>query len=440
MTRWLLCAMLMLCGVVHADETPPQVQVRVHQEPAGPLLQGQTARVVVDVLTPDFFIDAPVLPQLHVEGMYLSLSDETPGHLVETIDGVTWSGVSRTYLVTPLVSGRVDIPAFDITTHVGAKATPVIVTTTPLHLQMQPLVLPEGVTEALIANSVKITQTVMPEHGGLHVGDSVIRRVEITAEGSAAMMLPPTTFQPVSGLGLYASPPVTRDVAGSKGGFVGGSRVDVGTYVIQRRGRYTLPPISVRWMDPQSRQWRTSSVPEVRFHAWWGAPAKPRFALPGQGVVPRVVGFLSSDLGILLVLLVVLGAAAWYFRDRLKRWLAAYANWRYQRKHAERVAFAALKRQRHGASATSLHMAVDAWVRRCAKDGGPSTMDGWCAAYGDAPLRQQWSALQGALYGTSSTAWSATQLVDGIAAARRRWQRSRRRSFRKVMLPPLNPA
>jgi hypothetical protein len=196
MKAWLACALLLLTGMAWADEPPPAppMQVRVHQEPAGELVEGETARIVVDMLTPDFFTDAPVLPVPHVEGVYLALSDETPGHVVDNIDGATWSGVSRTYLVTPLMSGKVQIPSFDVVAHIGPQSVVVTAQTPPLTLTVRPLVLPKGVTEALIASSVKITQAVLPQDSGLHVGDSVTRRVEITAEGAPAMMLPPVNF------------------------------------------------------------------------------------------------------------------------------------------------------------------------------------------------------------------------------------------------------
>jgi hypothetical protein len=442
MKAWLACALLLLTGMAWADEPPPAppMQVRVHQEPAGELVEGETARIVVDMLTPDFFTDAPVLPVPHVEGVYLALSDETPGHVVDTIDGATWSGVSRTYLVTPLMSGKVQIPSFDVVAHIGPQSDVVTAQTPPLTLTVRPLVLPKGVTEALIASSVKITQAVLPQDSGLHVGDSVTRRVEITAEGAPAMMLPPVNFASVRGLGLYASPPVTRDVVGNQGGFVGGSRTDAASYVIQKRGRYTLPAISVRWLDSRTHTWQVSEVPAVQFHAWWGAPARPRFALPGQGLMPRLVGFFTSDLGLLLILLAVAAWAAWIFRTRLQRRLQRFKAWRDRRRHSEAAAFSALRRQRHATSAATLHAYADAWARRSAEEGAPASIEAWCQRFGDASLKAQWTALDGSLYGAASEPWSAQALIDGLVAARKRWHHERRQRRRGIVLPPLNPA
>lgn len=443
--KWLLaCLLSLMMAIAHADEpavtpVPAPVRVRVHQEPAGTLMQGETARIVVDVLTSDFFIDAPVLPELHVDGAYLSLSAETPGHLVETVDGQTWSGISRTYLITPLMSGPIEIPSFEITAHLGAQRTPVAVQTQPLSLEVRALVLPAGVTEALIARSLKITQTITPEDSGLHVGDTLTRRIELSAEGAPAMMLPPSSFAAVDGLTLYPASPVVRDAVDNHGGFVGGTRVDTASYVVDHRGRYTLPPITVRWMDSRTHEWRESSVPAVHFHAWWGGSNKPRFALPQRGFMPRLIGWFSSDAGLAVLLLAVLAGLAWYFRAWCARQWQSWKAWRYQRRHREAIAFRAVRRRRGETSAASLAQTVDAWVRRAAEDGAPRGIDEWLASYGDAALRDQWSALQDSLYGASGAAWSAAALVDGLTAARRQWKRSRWRWRQQPALPPLNP-
>lgn len=447
MKRWLGCVLWLVASLAFAQQPatssttalPPPIRVRVHQEPAGTLMQGGTSRIQVDVLTTDFFTDAPVLPQLHVDGAYLALSDETPGHLVETVDGQTWSGVSRTYLVTPLMSGRLEIPSFEITAHLGPSRTAVAVQTQPLGLAVEAIVLPAGVTEALIARSLKMTQTILPADGTRHVGDTVTRRIELSAEGAPAMMLPPTSFAALDGLTLYPSSPVVRDAVDNHGGFVGGTRVDTASYVIDHRGRYTLPPVTVRWMDSDTRQWREASVPGVSFHAWWGAPNKPRFALPQRGFMPRVIAWFSSDAGILLLVLAIAGGMAWYFRAaRARAWQHVKA-WRYRRRHAEVVAWRAVRRQRHATSAAALSDAVDAWVRRAADDGAPTTVAAWARRFGDAALASAWDAVQHALYGQGDPPWAATAVVDGLARARGQWKRARRRWHRKPALPPLNP-
>jgi hypothetical protein len=434
-----------MMAVAHADQsatTPPPaappIQVRVHQEPAGDLMQGETTRIVVDLLTQDFFTDAPVLPELHVDGAYLALSDETPGHLVETINGQTWTGVSRTYLITPLMSGSLEIPSFEITARLGAQRTPVAVGTQPLSLKVQALVLPPGVTDALVASSVKVTQTITPQDSGLRVGDSVTRRIEISAEGAPAMMLPPTSFAKIKGLTLYPASPVTKDAIDNHGGFVGGDRADTASYVIDHRGRYTLPPLTVRWMDSRTREWRDSTVPALHFHAWWGAVDKPRFALPQQGFMPRLVEWLTSDLGIFTIVLVLLGGLAWFFRDACTRQWNRWKAWRYRRRHSEAVAFRAVVRQRHATTAASLATVVDAWVRRAADDGAPVSVAAWATRYGDPALRDQWNALQDTLYGKSAATWSASALVDRIKDLRRQWKRRRWR-WNQAALPPLNP-
>jgi hypothetical protein len=279
----------------------------------------------------------------------------------------------------------------------------------------------------------------LPKETGLHVGDTVTRRIEISAEGTPAMMLPPTAFPAVKGLTLYPASPVVRDAVDNHGGFVGGNRIDTASYVIDHRGRYTLPPLTVRWMDSRTREWRESTVPAVSFHAWWGSPDKPRFALPKQGFMPRLIEWFSSDAGIAVLLLAVLAWLAWYFRTWCARQWSALKAWRYRRRHSESVAFRAVTRQRHATSPTVVAETVDAWVRRAAEEGAPPSVYAWAARFGDTRLHDQWSALQGALYGNGGATWSASALIDALTSARKQWKHSRRRWQPRAALPPLNP-
>ncbi|TBR35983.1 MULTISPECIES: BatD family protein [Dyella] len=443
----LFLLLALLTVVARADDTalpntddPKRLQLRVHLEPEGTLVQGETARLVVDLLTPEFFHEAPTLPTPRIEGLYVALTDENAAHPVVTIDGANWSGISRVYLVTPLSGGRMTIPSFQVSVSLGANGDTVTAMTPPVPLRVQALPLPPGVTEALIASDVKVSQAVAPDKGGLRVGDSVTRRIVITADGAPAMMIPPLAFPPIHGLTTYAAPAQTRNAVGDQGGFMGGERTESVSYVIQERGHYTLPPVTVRWMDVQTHQWRESTVPAVKFHAWWGAPAQGRFGVPGQGPVERAWAFLRSDLGIALVVLVALGVAAWWFRAHLRRAVQSMRERRERHRQSESVAFHKLMRLRHSSDADRVYRAVDDWLRRCARQGEPGSLDAWIRRYGDDGLRLQSRELLARVYGEESKTadgWTAQPLLDALKAARQRrhtppWRR-------RVDLPPLNP-
>lgn len=442
----LLC--LLTAWAAHADTTAPvntdnpdRLQLRVRLEPDETLVQGETARLVVDILTPEFFHEAPSVPTPKVDGLYVALTDENATHPMATINGSTWSGVSRVFLVTPLQGGRMTIPAFQVSAGLGARGDLVTATTQPVTLRVQALPLPEGVTEALIASQVTIAQTITPDKAGLRVGDSVTRRITISADGAPAMMIPPIRFAPVHGLAIYASPAATRNAVGAQGGFMGGERIESASYVIQQRGHYSLPPVTVRWMDVHTHQWRESSVPGVSFHAWRGAPAQGRFGVPGQGPFERAWAFLRSDLGIALMVLVALGVAGWWFRARLRALLHAARHALHRYRASEPVAFRRLARLAHSGDAARVYAAVDAWLRRSAQAGGPDSLAAWSRRYGDDRLHAQTQALLARVYGSGAAdgGWTAAPLIDALKAARRR-RKGPARWRGRVSLPPLNPS
>lgn len=448
MKRWFAVFLVALLGVAHADdppltapgEDPARLQLRVHLEPTGTLVQGETARLVVDILTPEFFHEAPDVPELRADGMYIALTDESGVHPSASIHGQNWTGVQRIYLVTPLAGGSLHVPAISVSASLGAQGDAVSASAPPMDVRVQAVPLPPGVTEALIASQVTLSQTVTPSDSGLRVGQSITRTIVISADGAPAMMIPPLAFAPIDGLAVYTAPATTRNATGKQGGFLGGERVETVTYRIERRGRYTLPPVRVRWMDAHSRTWRESSLPEVRFHAWRGALSQQPFALPNQTLLERLVAFVRSDLGALVIVLIALGVIGWFFRARLQTLRTRLHHWREQRRMSEAAGFRQLRRLSSNASAAQVYAAVDAWVRRTAHVGGPDTLQSWARRYGDDACQVQVRGLLASVYGATSAPgqWTRDGLLQGLGEARKRW-RAHPAWYRKASLPPLNP-
>jgi hypothetical protein len=80
------------------------------------------------------------------------------------------------------------------------------------------------------------------------------------AKGAPAMLLPPPAFAKIEGLALYPDQPVLQDSLDQRSGALSATRTDGATYMLQRAGDYTLPPIDVAW-------WSTGSNTIERLHA-----------------------------------------------------------------------------------------------------------------------------------------------------------------------------
>ena len=59
---------------------------------------------------------------------------------------------------------------------------------------------------------------------GLKVGDAFTRTIEIVADGTQAMFLPPTSFPAVKGLSLYPKAPDVENITRIASGFVAARR------------------------------------------------------------------------------------------------------------------------------------------------------------------------------------------------------------------------
>src|SRR5262249_25249999 len=93
----------------------------------------------------------------------------------------------------------------------------------------------------LAANALTVEQAVQRSSDPLKTGDAVTRIVTIKAEGAPAMLLPPTSFAAIDGLGVYPAQPSLQDKTDSRTDVLTSTRVDSATYMLEKAGDYVLP-------------------------------------------------------------------------------------------------------------------------------------------------------------------------------------------------------
>jgi hypothetical protein len=71
----LLILMFLVSGLAVAQNAP-QLLVRAHLEPSGPVVAGTEVKLVVDCLTTTWFTEAPNWPLFTVRGAIVNLPDE----------------------------------------------------------------------------------------------------------------------------------------------------------------------------------------------------------------------------------------------------------------------------------------------------------------------------------------------------------------------------
>jgi hypothetical protein len=335
----------------------PQLMVRAHIEPSGTVVAGTEVKLIVDCLTTTWFTEAPDWPLFTVPGAIVNLPDEQAQNLHEVINGVSWYGVSRAYRVVPQTGGAFEIPSFPITVHPGGTNVPAASLATPA-LKLVATVPPgaEGMSVFFPTQNLSAKQTIEPSPDNLKVGGALTRTITQTAAGTESMLIPPVNFGDVDGLKRYPKPAGTKNIMQDRAGLVAGERTDTATYVVNRSGRFKLPPMTIEWWNTAAQRREKIVLPAVSFSATT-ASEKPLFDIPldalSKGGAHRIIVIDRSRALIACVVLVFLLAMVW-----------AYPRLTSRYKQAKRALVAARNRYAEGE--------VPAWrVLRAAARKGP---------------------------------------------------------------------
>jgi len=335
----LLIFMWLMSGLAVAQGAP-QLLVRAHIEPSGTVVAGSEVKLIVDCLTTTWFTEAPNWPLFTVPGAIVNLPDEQAENLHEVINGVSWYGVGRAYRVVPQTAGAFEIPSFAITVYPGGTNSPATLTTSALRLVATVPAGAEGMSVFFPTQKLSAKQTIEPSPNDLKVGGALTRTITQTAAGTESMLIPPVNFGDVDGLKRYPKPSGTKNIMQDRAGLVAGERTDTVTYVINRSGRFKLPPVTIEWWNTATQRREKIVLPAVSFSAAT-AKEKPLFDIPldalSKGGAHRIIVIDRSRALIAVLSLAFLLAMIW-----------AYPRLASRYKQAKRVLVSARNRYAEG--------------------------------------------------------------------------------------------
>ncbi|SAL42034.1 hypothetical protein AWB71_02175 [Caballeronia peredens] len=424
------------CSMACADDTP-RTMLRAHLEPAGPVVAGSAVKLVVDALTTTWFTAAPDWPLFDLHDAFVTLPDDSAQNMNEMIDGVRWFGVSRAYRIVPRTSGTFDVPAFSITLHPGGIDTPVTLQTPALQFIATLPPGAEGMTSFFPAPNLTATQRIEPQNGEVEVGGTITRIVTQRADATESMLIAPVQFGEIDGLRRYPKPPATRNISEDRTGLVAGERTDTVTYVVNRRGRYTLPPIDIEWWNTTTQRRETVHLPALHLTAH-AAREKPLWEIPADalaGAARHTVIFLDArDIAYACIMLALIAASVWFY-PRVRVWLARGLHWwaaeRKKRAEGEFAAWRALRRAVGSGAMRRVVPAFYRWMDANPRFGHPARI----GAIG----RDEEPALQALARAVESHYEHAQASPEGVRVKLHRWTRWKRsRRARGPALPPLN--
>ncbi|MGX1099878.1 hypothetical protein [Amorphus sp. MBR-141] len=381
---------------------------------------GQPLTLRLTVYVPTYLPKPLVWPSLEAPNLLVRLPERSTGPVSRQIDGDTWAGVSRRYLISPMVPGAFSLPPQEVVVTYADPRTnqPEQATLATAAIAFRGVVPEgaEGLEPFLAATGLSLDQTIEGEPGAMTPGDSVTRTVTARIAGTSAMfvpeLLPDTT---VPGVAAYPAAPVTADR--DERGTLSGERTESITYVAEGGGRGEAAAISLDWYNLTSGKVETATADGFAI-AVEGPPA--------EAGLPRDWRAIGRAAGAALVVIALLAFLAVRLLPRARRFVAAR---RKARLASEPHAFSQLRSVIARRDGRALYGALDLWAGRL-EGADPRRRPDVSSAL---------TAIGAARYGTAGQdgdmqAWA--MLSQALAAARRDARRHRAAS----PLPPLNPA
>jgi len=409
----------------------------------GPFVVGEPVHVSVLVLAPNYFTGAPQFPELNIDNAIVLLPDETPQHSNESIDGETYAGIARTYVVYPQQPGRFQLPAAQITVPYAAKPPQSVQALVSLPRISFEAAIPqaaEGLDYFLPTISLSIHQQFDRPLRDLKVGDSIKRTVTVTASRLKAMFLPPARLEAPGEVSMYVRQPIVTDIKTDRGEFVEGRRVDSAVYLFRKPGSVKLPEISVDWWDIGAHKVRMAALAPIELTVLPAPiagqdlapePEASSLPAPSKGRIPPAHFAPAAEFvgGIML-----LTAISWF---GMRNWPRLRDRWRHSRelrRLSEPVLFAHLRKAcRRGEAQTAYVLFVN-WLHRFCPG---CTVDEFTARSADAALKNELAHLGQLLYRQGSgSPWSGRLLISRVEIVRRLETKQLRRN---IPLPALNP-
>jgi len=367
-----LCALFLVPRA--AAQTPETPFVRASLDPAGEVTVGAKVELALEVYIPTWFTGPPTLPPLDIDGAFaVPLSSTT--HVMDQINGETWSGVRYTYAITPQTSGTIRVPpvALTFTYAIDAKPSPPFtVTTKALSFTAHMPPGAESLDYFFSTTTLHLSERYDPHRPAtLSAGDAFTRVVTMAADDVNGLMLPPLELTVPDGVRVSVDPPALSTAHGERGAATATTRTARATYIADKPGRYTLPEVDVPYWSTSANAVKTATLPAVTFEVSAAPAFSEEIALPPEPSAPAPpppshpwAAFARRWWRVILV-----GAAlvwlAWRLTRRFgPRLAAAIAARRARHAESESRYFGLAQRASRTGDLSRTHAAVMAWLAR----------------------------------------------------------------------------
>lgn len=273
------------------------------------IVPGQQIRLTVDVFAPGFFTSPPDLPLFDIPNALVTLPEERAQNLVETVDGVQYSGIRRRYAIVPEKPGAFSVLPIKIDFTYTADGKPLkgSVNTVPTTFEVATA---NNSGTLFSARDVEIAQSFDRDPATLGSGDVLVRTIVVTAKDTQAMLIPPVDIGAPSGVKQYLKPPRIEDGISVGRGETESRRTETVSYTTDAEGGFILPPIRYTWFNLETSTETTADLPAVTLSVA-AAVARRGITPELQSVQPSPFEQRRAVMGWVLLALAALAAAWW---------------------------------------------------------------------------------------------------------------------------------
>jgi hypothetical protein len=249
-------------GAVRAQQPNQQPVVEIELDKSE-VVPGQYVTLRVTVLVPTWLPRPVEFPSMEMPNLRVRLPERSTVPTSRTIDGAAWSGVSRSYLISPMVAGTFDISAQNISV---TYAVPGSSDTAQANLQTEPVritgIVPkgaEGLDPFIAADSLRLTQEISQPTTGLQPGQSVKRTVTAQVKGASPIVLPQLMPEVrIDGIAAYPDDPSVSER--DERGVLSGTRTETVTLMAEGGTMGHVPEIELRWFNLKSGTIETATL------------------------------------------------------------------------------------------------------------------------------------------------------------------------------------
>jgi len=415
--RLIALALAMLPSVVLAQDQPI---VRITLSPES-VSVGEAIDMQVTVLVPTWFASPPVFPSFEIANAITRLPADSSYPTSERVGNATWSGIVRDYQIYPLLGATYRIGGQSVRisyANPGGQPSLADITIPDIVLRATVPTGAENLQPYLAGRELQLSQEIEGDVTALQRGDAIVVTYTAELDGLPAMFLPRLAPRvELEGVSIYADTPVVEDGTPAR-------RSEKLTLVFESGGKFTLPAVGLDWWNTAARRLEHASVAAVLFSV---ASAKTTGTSMGTTHQLPARGWLVIVFAALL--------AAVLTRRRLPALTSRLRAALQARRQSEQYAFKKLRgTMRHG-DPKSVYHAMLYWLERLETG---LDVRAFAVSYGTDELSAAVNQLTRATYSNSAAQSGLSALYAEIAAARRRWQKTRPPAT-GAALPSLNP-